>query len=222
MRSSPASGSFQEPPSPPRASDLLLSFQFRKKIPRKTGKGSGYIFPVHEISHDPENFSKIFFKNFYNPPPYPYPPITFPSLPISTIFSAVTRKNRHVPYLDRSQSSHETAVSWATERSRRIFSSHSRAISARSIRICSVYFTLIKADGFVPVIVKSYSISGPRSAICTVPRTFAIGIASARVWCARGPRLMRHAPAPVSRPWPVDPDDAPDWKQICNPYDRRE
>ena len=116
--------------------------------------------------------------------------IRFPSRSISTSEFGVTRKNRHVPCFDRSQSSAVMAASLAMSRSWAISSLNSSASCWMVARIAGANMTRTNATGTFDMIAMSKIRSGPLIVIWTMPRAFAIGTASSSARCGRGPRLM--------------------------------
>lgn len=116
--------------------------------------------------------------------------IRFPSRSISTSEFGVTRKNRHVPCFDRSQSSAVMAASRATSRSWATSSLNSSVSSWIVARIAGANMTRANVTGTFDMIAMSKTRSGPLSVIWTMPRAFAIGTASSSARCGRGPRLM--------------------------------
>ncbi len=109
----------------------------------------------------------------------------FPSRSISTSEFDVTRKNRHVPCFDRSQSSAVMAASRAMTRSRAISSLNSSASCWMVARIYGANMTRANVTGIFDMIAMSKILSGPLSASWTMPRALAIRIASASVRCER-------------------------------------
>jgi len=85
----------------------------------------------------------------------------FPSRSISTSESGVTRKNRHVPCFDRSQSSAVMALSRAMIRSWAISSLNSSASCRVAARISGANITRVNVTGTFETMAMSKTRSGP-------------------------------------------------------------
>ena len=88
------------------------------------------------------------------------------------------------------------ALSRAMFRSLAISSLESSASCRVVARIAGANMTRANVTGTFDMMAMSKTRSGPPSASWTMPRAFAIGIASTSARCGRGPRVMGGAPVP--------------------------